>query len=227
MRVDPGGIFAEEPAELARVRGEDGPGASLERLELMECVGVHHGRHVRLREQPPNELALVLAAPEPRPQRQRPRPPGRVQCLLERALDRLQHQRLEHRQRVLRRGHGDVAGVGAKRGARGECCSARHSRSTAHHEHRSRRVLVLARALARHPGQDLVADKRVLGGGAVEPDVRQHDLARVEEPRPHLEPDLHAVHRHRQMRPHGLARHLAGRCVHPRRDVHRHHRRLG
>ena len=99
--------------------------AALERLEPIECVGVHDGRHVRLEQQPPNELALLLAAPEPGPERQRPRPPGGVECLLERALDRLQHQRLEHRQRVLRCGDGDVAGVGAKRGARGECRSAR------------------------------------------------------------------------------------------------------
>jgi hypothetical protein len=209
------------------VGGEDRLSAPLERLELVECVGIQDGGHLGLHQQPSNELALLLAPPQARPQRQRTCAPGRVQGLRERALDGLQHERLEHRQRFLRRGHGDVAGVRAKRGARGEGYSARHPRSAAHHEHRARRVLVLARALAGQPGQDLLSDQGVLGGGVLEPDVRQHDFARVEEPRPHLEADFHSVHRHCQVCAHRLARHLAGRRVHPRRDVHRHHRRPG
>jgi hypothetical protein len=89
--------------------------------------------------------------------------------------------------------------VRAKRGFGGETERAGHPGRAPDDENRSCRVLRIALVAARDELQDLVGDETVPRVRVLEPDVRNLDLAHMEAPGSDHEPDLPAVHRHRDV----------------------------
>ena len=71
VRGDPGGLAAEQPAELALVRGQHDLALPVERLEPEEPVGVDDSRQRRLFEQAADERLLLGRPPEARADRER------------------------------------------------------------------------------------------------------------------------------------------------------------
>ena len=113
-------LAPEQARELALVRGEDARRRPLAGLELEQRVGVDHRRQLHLREQAADERLRLRLASEAGTDRERLGLRRRLEDVLERPLHRLQHERLEHRQRLGRRRDRHVAGVGAEGGAGGE-----------------------------------------------------------------------------------------------------------
>ena len=227
MRGDLLRLASEQARELALVRGEDARRRPLARLELEERVGVDDRRQLDLREQPADERLRLISAAEARPDRERLRLRRRLEDILERPLHRLQHERLEHRERLGRCGDRHVADVGAEGGAGRERRCPGHAARAADDEDVAGRVLVVARRAARHLGQDLPRDEPMLGLRRLEADVGHRHLAGVEASRRDREADLGAVHRHRHVGVHRRARDLPGGRVHARRDVDGQHRNTG
>ena len=71
VRVDPGGLLADQPAELAGMRSQHARRGPLLGLERQERIAVDDRGQLRLREHPPHERLRPVAAPEPRPNRER------------------------------------------------------------------------------------------------------------------------------------------------------------
>src|SRR5207248_4367747 len=108
---DPGRLLSEQPAELAGVRREHGRRSAVERLEPEERVCVHDGRQLALGQQTPNELAPLVGAAETGSDRERARTPGSLEDLVQRTLDGLDDERLQHGHGIGRRAVGYVAAV--------------------------------------------------------------------------------------------------------------------
>ena len=133
VRVDLAGVDVEQPCELAAVRREDRRRGARERLELPQRIRIEHDGNLEPLEQDPHELDRPVGAAEAGTDRDgvrllgsfehqvggtREQPAARV--LRQRPLHDLEQRRLEHRQRRLRRGNGDIARVRAERSERGE-----------------------------------------------------------------------------------------------------------
>ena len=108
------------------MRREHRGGFALERLELVQRVGVDDRRDVGLLEETADQRLRVLSSPEARPDRQRLRPLHSLEDLLERTLDRFEDECLENLQRVGRRSDCDVPRVGAKGGPRSQRSGSGH-----------------------------------------------------------------------------------------------------
>ena len=130
------------------------------------AVGVEHHRDRQRLQQEADELARALASAQPRAQRHRVGALGRLQDRVQRPgpirppassgsgpLDRLEQPGLEHRQRRLGRGDGDVAGIGPEGRHRRQHRSPRQPARAADHEHRPGPVLGALGGLARHGRQ--------------------------------------------------------------------------
>src|SRR5215204_5609422 len=160
-----------------------------------------------------DELAFALTPPEPGPDRQSTGSLGRGEHLVERSLDGLEDERLEHRERLRRSRDGDVTSIRAKGRPRAERCGSGHAASAPDDEYRPGGVLVVAVALARDPLQELGAHQRVPRGAVLEPDVRHDDVAGTKAARADDEAGLEPVHRDRHLGLDRVSGHLARRGV--------------
>ena len=154
---------AEQPRELAGVRRQHGRGRALDRLELVERVGIDDRRQVDLREQPPHELLRPVAAAEPGPERERAGLRANSARLdgprRDRAVSSGQGRLTASSSRCSKtgsgwRGHGDrdVARVGAERSLGGEAGRAGQPARAADDEHGARRCTCCVGAAARERG---------------------------------------------------------------------------
>ena len=157
VRGHPVGVGAEQPRELARVRREHRRRVPLDRLEPEEAVRVDDRGERRSLEERPDDAAGIVAASEPRADRQRV---GALEIggeivehavVGERALHRLERQRLDDREGCRRHGERDVTGVGPQRRGRREHRGAGRPGRPADDEERTGRELRVAapRAAAR------------------------------------------------------------------------------
>ena len=151
VRVDHARLAPEQPRELARVRRQHGRRRPARTARARTARRRRRPRAGRSRPAAAGRAPSAPSlAPEPRPDaRAAFALAGRVEHVVERPLHRLEHERLEHRQRLRRRRDRDVARVRAKRGSRGERRRAGHPARAADDEHGAGRVLVVARATAR------------------------------------------------------------------------------
>ena len=189
VRVDPRRLLAEQPRELARVRRQHGRRGRARTARARRARRRRRPRAARARSSSRRDELPRVAAAEPRPDRERARPlrtPSNA--VLQRPLDRLEQPRLEHRQRLSRRGDGDVAGVGAERGHGGEARGAGQPARAADDEHRARACTCCRRAAARGTSaQDVARDERVLVSRRARarcrrPDRRRRGSARARRP---------------------------------------------
>ena len=145
----------------------------------------------------------------------------------ERPLHRLEQPLLEDRQRRLRHGDRDVAGVGAHRRERRERRRAGESARAADDEHVTGRVLVVALGAPRHGPQQLDRRESRCRLAELEADVDDVHGAGVEPPGRDDEADLAPVERDGLVGADRRARDLAGRRVDAGRQVDREHVRAG
>src|SRR4051794_23295577 len=136
---------------------------------MEKCIGVDDGGQSRFGEQTAYEGTLFVTTSEAGPDRQRGSPLSQLVHTLARRLHRLDQERLDDRQRLLRNGDRDIPGVRAKRGFGSETERAGHPGGSADDEHRPRRVLRVALMAARDKLEDLVGDKTVPRVGVLEP----------------------------------------------------------
>ena len=234
-------LAAEQPRELALVRREHA---------RRRASRPARARRARRRRRPsaarPRRAARrtssfgPVAAAEPRAERDRARLLRELEhdvggavgddaaVVGQRPLHGLEQALLEHRQRRLGRGDGDVAGVGAHRRQRGERRRAGEPARAADDEHVARRVLVVAlgRGAARGAGAP-APTRRCSVSACVEADVGDEHDAGVEAAGRDDEADLAAVERDGRVRAHRGAGDLAGRRIDAGRKVDREHARAG
>ena len=213
------------PSCGVRTRGAGhSPGSSSKSASASTTAG-----SVDLREQTADERLRLLLAPEPGPDARAPSPSRAAsKTLLERPLHRLQHERLEHRKRLGRRGDRDVAGVGAERGARRE---RRRLRSCPREPPTTRTwpdVYLLSRGERRGTSARIagVTSRCSVSAGSSPMSATTTSPARKRPgatARPTFGPCIVTV----TSASHRRARDLAGRRVHARRDVDRDDRDAG
>ncbi len=145
MRGDLLRLAPEQARELALVRREDARRRPVARLELEQRVGVDDRRQRDLGEEAADELLRFRSRPSPGPSASAFALRRRLVHLLERPLNRLEDELLEHGKGLVRRADRDVADVGAEGRARGERRRAGHAARSADDEDVAGGVLVVAR----------------------------------------------------------------------------------
>ena len=176
------------------------------------------------REQLGAELLRCVRAAEARPDREHARLGRGLACAGPRHLHGLEQPRLDDGERSLRDGDDDVAGVRPEGGGGREADSSGQPRRAAGDEHRARAVLVVVGPLARDERENVVLHEAQRRLRRLEPDVRDHHVARLEEPGRDHEARLAAVEGDGELCADGRAGDLARRGVDPGRDVDGHDR---
>ena len=133
---------------------------ALERLELVQRVGVDDSRQPSRRAGGGRAPARRGRAPARSRARSRARPAARD--VHERSLHRLERRASRAPAATPRRRDRDVAGVGTERRPRRKRAAPGHPARAADDEHRAGRVLVSAARLARHESRIVARDERVL-----------------------------------------------------------------
>ena len=198
MRSDPRRVAVEQPRELTGVGRQHRRLRTLEGQEAEERICVDDNWELEPLKQPRDQRERLGAPAQARTDRHDVGSRGLGEDRLdgtvpvERALDRLERERLDRRQTRTRNRDRDIAGIRAQRGNCGEHGRAAHTGCATDNQHPPRRELRITCAAERHPPDKSAHSSR---GGSLErgkPNVSDNHLARMEatggDHKPHLAP---------------------------------------